>query len=557
MNNWSRRLLPWITAAGILATPLQWIGMLPSERPSRPTFQQAVDHATRALMARYDAAQTDSSNERYWALSDGLSADAANSPGVRRTLRNRSRYEYSNNGWYCGITRTLVDLLLGSGPRLQVSTDDEALGSQVEDAWARWSEAAGLFEALRTMVSTRIRDGECFALLTTNEQLESPEKLALTLLEGEQVTTPTLSGTRRYEIDGIEFDERWNVRNYKVLRDHPGGAVFFGNSLQTYDVAPSSMLHYFEPERPGQHRGVPDMLAGLPLFAHLRRFTVATLHAAEAAALFATFLETSSPSVAPAEGDLAPFEAVSIVRSAINILPEGYRINSTKPEHPATTYSQFVAMMLEEIARSVCLPANLARGNSSDYNFSSAQLDHLFFGTRTVNQRRLFIERILNRIYRAWRAEAILTGSIPAEAAGLKHSWHLDPVKPENPESQANADETNLRSGVKDLALIHGEHGRDSRESLVRAARTLGVTVPEYQELLRQSLFAAGIKAAQAGAVGGTPSERPATPDNRPTRATAAQTGERLSDEDRRLIDRTLSGAASQTLAASLKGGVT
>ena len=42
-----------------------------------------------ALRARYDAAVTTTDNRRHWANADALSADAAASADVRRTLRNR------------------------------------------------------------------------------------------------------------------------------------------------------------------------------------------------------------------------------------------------------------------------------------------------------------------------------------------------------------------------------------------------------------------------------------------------------------------------------------
>ena len=51
----------------------------------------------RVIRARYDAAVTSDDNRRHWANADGLSANAANSSTVRRTLRNRARYETANN----------------------------------------------------------------------------------------------------------------------------------------------------------------------------------------------------------------------------------------------------------------------------------------------------------------------------------------------------------------------------------------------------------------------------------------------------------------------------
>ncbi len=61
------------------------------------------------MLGRYDAATTTVDNVRHWAAADGLSANAANSPEVRRTLRNRSRYEIANNSYARGISLTLAN----------------------------------------------------------------------------------------------------------------------------------------------------------------------------------------------------------------------------------------------------------------------------------------------------------------------------------------------------------------------------------------------------------------------------------------------------------------
>ena len=66
----------------------------------------AVRRVVRFIRGRYDAAQTNDSNRRHWAAADGLAADASASPEVRRILRNRARYEVSNNSYLRGDNRT-------------------------------------------------------------------------------------------------------------------------------------------------------------------------------------------------------------------------------------------------------------------------------------------------------------------------------------------------------------------------------------------------------------------------------------------------------------------
>src|SRR5512139_238349 len=89
------------------------------------------------VRARYDAAATTDENRRHWANADHLSPDAANSPLVRRTLRSRARYEVANNSYARGIVLTIANDCVGTGPRLQLLSDDAALNKTVEQEFAR------------------------------------------------------------------------------------------------------------------------------------------------------------------------------------------------------------------------------------------------------------------------------------------------------------------------------------------------------------------------------------------------------------------------------------
>ena len=251
--------------------------------PRQPFFSR--------LRAKYDAANTTLDNYKHWSRADGLSAATANSPDVRRTLRNRSRYEVANNSYARGITLTLANDVVGTGPRLQMLTSDDGANHFVEAEFLAWCDAIGLAEKLRTMRLARVADGEAFGLLTSNERIDSAVKLDLRLIEADQVATPTLvPDTRRY-LDGIRFDADGNPIAYDILRQHPGDGMFLVDD--EFDTVPASdVLHYFRCDRPGQIRGIPDITPALPLFAQLRRFTLAVLAAAETAAEFAGILYT-------------------------------------------------------------------------------------------------------------------------------------------------------------------------------------------------------------------------------------------------------------------------
>jgi capsid protein len=326
------------------------------------------------LLGRYDAATTTADNIRHWAAADGLSASAANSPEVRRTLRNRSRYEIANNSYARGISLTLANDCIGTGPRLQMLTIDDRANDFVEHEFLNWASEINLAEKLRTMRLARVSDGESFGLLTSNPRIDSPVQLDLRLVEAEQVTSPTLSPDGNRYLDGIRFDEYGNPISYDVLREHPGDDSFlFTNNYNT--IHAKSVLHYFRSDRPGQIRGIPDITPALPLFAQLRRFTLAVLAAAETAADFAGILYTDAP--AGGEADAAePFEPIELEKRALLTMPGGWKMAQMHAEQPATTYAEFKREILNEIARCLNMPFNVAAGNSSGYNYASGRLDH-------------------------------------------------------------------------------------------------------------------------------------------------------------------------------------
>ena len=239
--------------------------------------QKLLQPAGRILRARFDAAQTTADNQRHWANADSLSADSAASCDVRKTLRNRSRYEIANNSYARGIVTTLANDVVGTGPRLQMLTDDNLGNGIIETEFMNWASQIRLAQKLRTMRMARASDGEAFGILSINRNLNSPVKLDLRLIEADQVTTPwsvfshqssafsknnshqkPIAPSPKPMVDGIQFDEFGNPDCYFVLKNHPGSvsnAAFY--EYNTIDA--DSMIHWFRADRPGQSRGIPEI----------------------------------------------------------------------------------------------------------------------------------------------------------------------------------------------------------------------------------------------------------------------------------------------------------
>jgi len=423
------------------------------------------------VRARYDAAQTTVENVRHWAMADGLSADSANSVDVRRKLRQRARYEVANNSYAKGIVLTIANDTVGTGPRLQMLAGDSEANRRTEQAFARWAVAVGLAEKLRTMRMAKATDGEVFGVLTANPLIDSPIKLDVRLVEADRVAAPTVAMLPVVgDIDGIHLDAWGNPAGYTVLRNHPGE---IGAWRSDYDLlSAADVIHYFRTDRPGQHRGVPEITPALPLFAQLRRYTLAVLAAAETAADFAAVLYTD----APANGEAAavePMDIIELEKRMATTLPDGWKLGQVKAEQPATTYSEFKRELLNEIARCLNLPYNIAACNSSGYNYASGRLDHqTYYKSIRVEQAHMG-EVVLDRIFAAWCAEAMLTAELAVlrTVSGLPHQWFFDGTEHVDPAKEARAQAMRLGSHTTTLAIEYARQGRDWETELRQRAK--------------------------------------------------------------------------------------
>ncbi len=413
--------------------------------------------------AKYDAAER-GDDYRHWANADAFAADAALSPSVRRTLRNRSRYERANNSYLAGISATLANDLIGTGPRLQLDIGDDDAAREVERLFFDWGWTVDLPAKLRTMREALVVDGEAFALMISNPRLDGVQ-LDVRLVEAEMVATPTelMSQTITPEgntVDGIEFDAVGNVIAFQVLNFHPGSNYRI-NNLEFQRVPAAQMVHWFRPSRAGQHRGVPEVAPALKLFGQLRRYTEAVIAAAETAADFAAFVHSNSP--AAEVDEVEAFAALEISKRTLTTLPEGWDISQLKAEQPTSTYKDFKGEILNEIARCLQLPYNVAALNSSSYNYASGRMDHQVHAMNQRVERDQLERTMLDRLLAAWVNEASLAGVLPPGLPDFSEwnwAWVWDGKDHVDPSKEASAAETRLNTLTTSLAAEYARQGK-------------------------------------------------------------------------------------------------
>jgi len=290
-------------------------------------------------------------------------------------------------------------------------------------------------------------------------------------------------------VDGIEFDPFGNPVAYHILKSHPGSGAR-ASFLDFQRVRADSVIHWFRADRPGQRRGLPDILPALPLFAQLRRYTLAVIGAAESAANIAVLMKTN----APAGGEAAEVEPMTEMEFSPNMAvftPEGWEPSQIKAEQPATTYDMFKREILNEIARCLNMPYNIAACNSSGYNYASGRLDHQTY-YKSIRVEQSHVESVvLDRVLDAWMAEAV---KVYPELAGAglylprsswPHQWFWDGHEHVDPAKEANAQATRLASNTTTLAAEYARSGKDwetelrQRAKEVALMKELGLTVAQ------------------------------------------------------------------------------
>lgn len=423
------------------------------------------------LKARYDAAQTSEHNKNHWSMADYLSADAALNPEVRRKLNARARYECENNGYLYGMSSRLAADMVGTGPRLFLDCGegvDETKVERVEEEFFDYCDTIDLSGKLREARGGYCIDGDRFGMFTTN-RARSGVQLDWSTVEAEQVANP-YARIGVNEADGVRRDRYGNVTHYHVLDAHPGALNTFANVTGKGTWVPARYVtHWFNRRRPGQTRGIGEVVPVLELFAALRRFTNATVSAAEVAAALSLILETNLPAEQVA-AEQSLWDTFPIARGMAMSAPEGWKATQLKAEHPTSTFGEFERRILTQIGSALDMPYIVAVMDSSIANYSSMRGDRLIYQRRILVDRAAVERAIVDRIFRAWMDEAAMVDGIIPDDLPFRDEWewswgwdgwdYVDPVK------EATAEQIALSGNATTLQEVCSRRNKSWRRVL-------------------------------------------------------------------------------------------
>ncbi|MEX3817928.1 phage portal protein [Paraburkholderia sp. BR14262] len=447
----------------------------------------------------YDASSWTSQEMGNW-LPGIRSPDTEINPYRDRVVA-RARDLSRNDGWINGGVTRILDNTIGTNLKLSASPDYRALALRfgigafdakwadeyrrtVEALWRGYAENAGRYndaarqltvgQQFRLAMRHKLIDGESLGLVYWMDDRVgfggADYATALMLVDPDRLSNPNQQMDTRYLRGGVEIDNHGVPIAYHI-REAEQNDMYLAIEANTWERVEREdedgwlrVLHDYDRDRAGQHRGIGVFT---PVLAHakmLARYYGVELQAATIAATLGTYITSPydpklvQDAIAPDDPALEELLTYQSLRAEwaderpamlngarIPTLATGESIQSVSSAHPHGNFEGFTHEMQRLIAASIGLSAEQVTQDWSKTNYSSARAA-LLESWKTLQRRRdEFCLNFASPFYATWLWEAMDRGELPLPAGapsfiearsayarcswmGVARGW-VDPVK--------------------------------------------------------------------------------------------------------------------------------
>lgn len=370
---------------------------------------------------------------------------------MRERARDSSRNDASAASGIQKWTTTLVGI--GITPRFR-RIKDRTRRQEIVDLYNDFVAQAdadcvlNLYGMQALGTRTWFDGGECFIRKRRRFLDEGlPVPMQIQLLESDMVPfldADTYQGLPAGNIirSGIELNKRGKRVAYWVYKTHPGDSLVIYSSDDLVRVPASEMSHIFEPKRPGQLRGISELVTILTGLRNTADYKDAVLERQKLANLFVAFIKRALPTLAPGDlgggtdplnsqpltpGDPAPL--VPLQPGLFQELDDGQDVTFSNPPEAGTTYSDYIRTNGLDISAGAGLPYELHSGDI--INVSDRTLRIIINEFRRLAEQRQWqiVIPMFCQVTVDWFVEAaVLAGKISIEEAEdarrVEHSPH-------------------------------------------------------------------------------------------------------------------------------------
>lgn len=467
----------------------------------------------------------------------------------------RSRDLVRNSGWASGGITRILDNVVGTHLRLHSAPDYRALawrfGIKAFDAtWAdefrqavealwrgfadnpgRWNDVSRMLtlgQQFRVALRHKLVDGDSLFLsywLPDRTGYGAADyATAFQLVDPDRLSNPFQQLDTRYMRGGVELDDRGVPIAYHIREAEQND---WYNALQSmrWERVPREdadgwrrVIHDFDPDRAGQHRGIGVFT---PVLAHMKmlaRYYGVELQQATISAIFGTFVTSPNDPALVQEAlgagnvDDAELSTYQNMRNGFHkerpamvngvVVPTlfpGEKIETVASAHPHSNFGDFAHEMLGVFASATGIAREQVTQDWAKGNYSSARAA-LMEAWKTLTRRRAeFASNTATPAFGVWLQEAMELDQLPmpagapdyveAAAAYSRCRW-LGPARGwVDPTKEPAGSVLRMEAGISTLEQEAAEQGLDWEEVLDQRAieqeryKARGVPPPKWAQM--------------------------------------------------------------------------
>lgn len=393
----------------------------------------------------------------------------------RRTMLATSRDVFLNFSLGTGILRQHVKNIIGTGPRLQMTTDDDEYNKRAEEYWIRRKNlidvrGMSFLSSLRVGEQREVIDGDYGVALVKNGQTQH--------IEGDRIADPPgdkKQRNRKY-VGGVEMTKEGTPIAYHIWnRGRWPSQMRYAARIEA-----QNFIHCFRPERYDQARGMPWILSSVNDLQDLRETLEAAKGKWKIENMLGLAIESEMPEadeIASLWGSLTPFdqsdsEGNDETRYEVKMgqgvnsfeLRPGEKIKPIRSETPNNTFEPMTMLMIRMISLPLDMPIEIAlqfftRGGYSAHRAAFLQYFESAKARRTeIEQNRLDREQgwVLRRAIKAGGLEGPKDESVNPTT----HVWQWPGLAILDPDKQRKGDKEGYKLAVESLSDITGRDGK-------------------------------------------------------------------------------------------------
>lgn len=346
-------------------------------------------------------------------------------------IRARARDLGRNDPLAVTALRKLPLAVASTGITPRANTGDKTLDADINAVWDEWERSApvdsylGLHGWQVQAIREWLRGGAVLVRARQRRMSDGlPVPLQLEMLTADYLdtnhTTQLPNGNR--VVGGVEIDVLGRPAAYHLFRDRPNGA--FHASQTRVRVPESVCCHLYEPDEPGQLRGVPLLSPVMVALRDLQLLGDAMRTRAVGEASVLAFVQrpdgwtvdAQDPGKRDADGTVLE----ELTPGTVSYLEPGETVSQMAPS-ASGGWNDTRRAEVEQIAAALGLTAAQLTGDLSRVNFSSwraGQIDHRIL-VRYM-QRNLVVPLLMRRVWVWFLDAAVAAGVLPERARSVE-----------------------------------------------------------------------------------------------------------------------------------------